>query len=122
MVFTTANFGGFSNFCRYYTRSQTGKSTGYRPTLKPLYSGTCAIRHLSFLTSCDKNVWFQSIFGPPLKICLFSAPNPPFHLWVGRKGDFFFFFQNRLHSFTNLVPSKSSNGFCSFKSVNQFRT
>ena len=29
-------FGGFSNFCRYYTRSQTGKSTGYRPTLKPL--------------------------------------------------------------------------------------
>jgi hypothetical protein len=36
VVFTTANFGGFSNFCRYYTRSQTGKSTGYRPTLKPL--------------------------------------------------------------------------------------
>ena len=36
MVFTTANFGGFSNFCRYYTRSQAGKSTGYRPTLKPL--------------------------------------------------------------------------------------
>jgi hypothetical protein len=29
--------GGFSNFCRYYTRSQVGKSTGYRPTLKPLY-------------------------------------------------------------------------------------
>jgi hypothetical protein len=29
--------GGFSNLCRYYTRSQTGKSTGYRPTLKPLY-------------------------------------------------------------------------------------
>jgi hypothetical protein len=28
--------GGFSNFCRYYTRSQAGKSTGYRPTLKPL--------------------------------------------------------------------------------------
>ena len=37
---TTANFGGFSNFCRYYTRSQTGKSTGYRPTLKPLLSGS----------------------------------------------------------------------------------
>jgi hypothetical protein len=30
VVLTTANFGGFSNFCRYYTRSQTGKSTGYR--------------------------------------------------------------------------------------------
>ena len=29
--------GGFSNFCRYYTRSQAGKSTGYRPTLKPLW-------------------------------------------------------------------------------------
>jgi hypothetical protein len=36
VVLTTANFGGFSNFCRYYTRSQTGKSTGYRPTLKHL--------------------------------------------------------------------------------------
>ncbi len=36
MVLTTANFGGFSNFCRYYTRSQMGKSTGYRPTLKSL--------------------------------------------------------------------------------------
>ena len=31
-----ANFWGFCNFCRYYTRSQTGKSTGYRPTFKPL--------------------------------------------------------------------------------------
>ena len=38
VVLTTANLGGFSNFCRYYTRSQTGKSTGYRPTLKPLKS------------------------------------------------------------------------------------
>jgi hypothetical protein len=28
VVFTTANFGGLSNFCRYYTQSQTGKSTG----------------------------------------------------------------------------------------------
>jgi hypothetical protein len=37
VVLTTANFGGFSNFCRYYTRSQAGKSTGYRPTLKPLF-------------------------------------------------------------------------------------
>ena len=36
MVLTTANFGGFSNFYRYYTQSQAGKSTGYRPTLKPL--------------------------------------------------------------------------------------
>jgi hypothetical protein len=36
VVLTTANFGGFSNFCRYYTWSQAGKSTGYRPTLKPL--------------------------------------------------------------------------------------
>jgi hypothetical protein len=36
VVLTTANFGGFSNFYRYYARSQAGKSTGYRPTLKPL--------------------------------------------------------------------------------------
>jgi len=28
--------------------------------LKDEYSGTCAIRHLSFLTS-DKNLWSQSI-------------------------------------------------------------
>ena len=41
VVLTTANFGGFSNFCRYYTRSQTGKSTGYRPTLKPLHHQVC---------------------------------------------------------------------------------
>ena len=39
VVLTTANFGGFSNFCLYYTRSQAGKSTGYRPTLKPLNKG-----------------------------------------------------------------------------------
>jgi hypothetical protein len=36
LILTTANFGGFSNFCRYYTRSQAGKSTRYRPTLKTL--------------------------------------------------------------------------------------
>ena len=36
VVLTTSNFGGFSNFYRYYTRSQAGKSTGYQPTLKPL--------------------------------------------------------------------------------------
>ena len=41
VVFTTANFGGFSNFCRYYTRSQTGKRTGYWPTLKPLINALC---------------------------------------------------------------------------------
>ena len=40
VVLTTANFGGFSNFCRYCTRSQAGKSTGYRPTLKPLDFGS----------------------------------------------------------------------------------
>jgi hypothetical protein len=51
VVLTTANFRGFSNFCRYYTRSQTGKSTGYRPTLKPLQNitiiyerNTCQVR------------------------------------------------------------------------------
>ena len=43
VVLTTANFGGFSNFCRYYTRSQAGKSTGYRPTLKPLCLYKCWI-------------------------------------------------------------------------------
>ena len=42
VVLTTANFWGFSNFYRYYTRSQADKSTGYRPTLKPL-----VIRYIS---------------------------------------------------------------------------
>jgi hypothetical protein len=36
VVLTTANYGVFSNFSRYYTRFQMGKSTGYPPTLKPL--------------------------------------------------------------------------------------
>lgn len=37
----TTNLGGFSNFCWYYTRSQTGKSTGYRLTLKSLNILVC---------------------------------------------------------------------------------
>ena len=41
-------FGGFSNFCRYYTRSQTGKSTGYRPTLKPLIMTNWYLGFLGF--------------------------------------------------------------------------
>ena len=63
VVLTTANFGGFSNLCRYYTGSQAGKSTGYRPTLKPLlvapqlahYAfttlqfGCCLVRSLSYV-------------------------------------------------------------------------
>ena len=58
VVFTTANFGGFSNFCRYYTRSQTGKSTGYRPTLKPLQKRTCqAPTHLANSSSkCARGI------------------------------------------------------------------
>ena len=43
VVLTTANFGWFNNFCRYYTRSQAGKSSGYRPTLKPLLLGVVPI-------------------------------------------------------------------------------
>ena len=40
VVLTPANFlGRFSNFCQYNTRSQTGKSTGYQPTLKSLVGG-----------------------------------------------------------------------------------
>jgi hypothetical protein len=51
VVLTTANFGEFSNFCRYYTRSQAGKSTGYRPTLKPLI---VAFPFHTRLSSCVK--------------------------------------------------------------------
>jgi hypothetical protein len=41
VVLTTAIiWGGISNFWRYCTRSQTGKSIGYRPTLKPLQGGS----------------------------------------------------------------------------------
>ena len=55
VVLTTANFGGFSNFCRYYTRSQAGKSTGYRPTLKPL--GTCCAFILNLVNKKGLPVW-----------------------------------------------------------------
>ena len=27
---------------------------------------------------------YEKTIRPPLKICLFPAPDPPFHLWVGR--------------------------------------
>ena len=50
VVLTTANFGGFSNFCRYYTRSQMGKSTGYRPTLKPLKEKCILMLQIHLLT------------------------------------------------------------------------
>ena len=58
VVLTTANFGGFSNFCRYYTRSQAGKSTGYRPTLKPLLDGAtkCSILKASESEESDDEV------------------------------------------------------------------
>ena len=56
MVLTTANIffwgGGVSNFCQYYARSQTGKSTGYRPTLKPL------TMHEHVLTGTDQEFYF----------------------------------------------------------------
>ena len=52
MVLTTANIGGFGIFCRYYARSQTGKSTGYRPTLKPLTI------HEHVLTCTDQEFYF----------------------------------------------------------------
>ena len=59
VVLTTANFGGFSNFCRYNTRSQAGKSTGYRPTLKPLkITKWLVINNLQIATNklnCPKN-------------------------------------------------------------------
>ena len=61
VVLTTANFGGFSNFCRYYTRSQAGKSTGYRPTLKPLISWFLTCK--SMFPSQEVFIAFQS---PPL--------------------------------------------------------
>jgi hypothetical protein len=67
VVFTTANFGGFSNFCRYYTRSQTGKSTRYRLTLKPLpmtsiffCSSLWQVCKL-FAQAYDKYVFFLSV-------------------------------------------------------------
>ena len=95
--------------------------------------GKIEILQCCYCPTCTYTIFFSNLnillLRPPLKICSFPAPGLPFHLWVGRQGDFFF--QNRHHirqhvqmlrSFTNLVPSKSSNGFCSFKSVNQFRT
>jgi hypothetical protein len=55
MVLTTANFGGFSNFCRYYSQSQMGKSTGYWPTLKPLVLGVILGVVLNYETKLKRN-------------------------------------------------------------------
>jgi hypothetical protein len=71
VVLTTANFGGFSNFCRYYTRSLAGKSTGYRPTLKPLHHttfclGSCQVTFhlpLTVQLSCDTLTSNNILFG-----------------------------------------------------------
>ena len=57
MVLTTANIGGrggggVSNLWRYFARSQTGKSTGYRPTFKPLTI------HEHVLTGTDQEFYF----------------------------------------------------------------
>jgi hypothetical protein len=88
------------------------------------YSFTCPVRRTS---GCEDWYLFSftafdlDVARPPLKICSFPAPT--LHFTYGSVGrGIFFFFQNKLLSFTNLVPSKSSNGFCSFKSVNQFWT
>jgi hypothetical protein len=56
-------FGGFSNFYRYYTRSQMGKSTGYRPTLKPL---RMVVRFTTTYAISDYRHWcceFESLGG-----------------------------------------------------------
>ena len=71
--------GGFSNFCRYYTRSQTGKSTGYRPIWNPWYSPifslNCICCHLISRTILSisnsmqfilNHIYYPQIF--PLKI------------------------------------------------------
>ena len=83
VVFTTANFGGFSNFCRYYTRSQTGKSTGYRPTLKPLpfqkfvFFSSKSHEEKFIKYKCDKYVWpivsHHLSFGKIEQICKIIA-------------------------------------------------
>jgi hypothetical protein len=50
MVLTTANFGGFSNFCRYYTWSQAGKSTG--PLWNPWTSLSTHISNFDDIRQC----------------------------------------------------------------------
>ena len=62
-------FGGFSNFCRYYTRSQMGKSTGYQPTLKPL-------TNISVMGGCTgENHRLVSSLWPLSHNVVSSAPN-----------------------------------------------
>jgi hypothetical protein len=78
LLLTTANFGGFSNFCRYYT----GKSTGYRPTLKPLrrlhssvgthvaslISGyTCRFTHIMMIPDQPVAIWSELIMKVEFK-------------------------------------------------------
>ena len=54
--------GGFSNFCRYYTRSQMGKSTGYRPTLKPLVSRWIVIPVYMYIYSAKHRTQLINLF------------------------------------------------------------
>jgi hypothetical protein len=60
VVLTTANFGGFSNFCRYYTRSQAGKSTGYRTNFVILC--TCKCQECVFIIEHVEYVIFKEIY------------------------------------------------------------
>ena len=82
--------GGLSNFWRYYTRSQTGKSTRYRPTLKPLHddiSITINFKHIvhfydnlvlclgsvlivqRYSTPSSLSIWLTSLTCSSLLIC-----------------------------------------------------
>ena len=63
VVLTTANFGGFSNFCRYYTRSQTGKSTGplWNPWLRPPFLDKARSYFLLLTVICNSLLLLKSL-------------------------------------------------------------
>ena len=63
VVLTTANFGGFSNFCRYYTRSETGKSTGplWNPWLRPPFLDKARSYFLLLTVICNSLLLLKSL-------------------------------------------------------------
>jgi hypothetical protein len=79
VVLTTANFRRFSNFCRYYTRSQTGKSSGYRPTLKRLLLGSFGYLYSGQISNVA--TWSGLNFNTNVEVVLFKWENVIKTIW-----------------------------------------
>jgi hypothetical protein len=90
---------GFSNFCRYYTRSQTGKSTAYRPTLKPLIH-YYRRKHDNLIDSEINIFWSKNV----IFLTFFQKKTENWPLLAHRKGNNFWTAQTILIIFVPKFP------------------